>query len=399
MTTDPVYTAGLSVHPELAQLDWPKQRLLAAGALRAALLLEHPGDTVSAARRLVDPRPLAGRELAVLDRWTRNERDELTRDLAGRSWPILAAAAVVRDRQRDLGKKLAKIDQRLADRLYAAAVTTMREALRRAGVKAKVRARNRSKESQAQLDSVGMTDSVLAAISVTTDELLDRSFEAFSVDALDWIGRANRDRRKAIAKAWDLGEDEVDDPSEDNRAAQATAILVGLLLGRARGALAVTSPAKEPVVQLPFALVRTAMRVRDGATVVPGPKGTLQTLPPKRTPVELMTKQAAERATPLPDLEALARGESVAVDLEGVVPTLVEHFEWVHAYFGEPKTPFEPHLLLDGQTYTEETRGDVLGKDPNEWPEGNYVWSVDDHESCTCYEIVTWEPAGAGFGD
>jgi hypothetical protein len=181
---DPVYTAGLAVHPELEALDWPKQRLVAAGALRAAeLLVVEPNRGLRAARRLMDPRPLIGSELAQLDEWTRGERYPLEKDLAGRSWPILAAAEVVRGRQRDLGKKLARIDQRLADRLYAAAVTTMREALKRAGVKAKVRARNRAKDAQAQLDEIGMTDAVLAAINVRADELLDRSFEAYGVDA------------------------------------------------------------------------------------------------------------------------------------------------------------------------------------------------------------------------
>lgn len=394
---DPAYTAGLALHPELEQLDWPKQRIVAAGALRAALILEHPGETISAARRLLDPEPLAGPELARLDDWARRARDPLERDLAGRSWPILASPSIVRSRQKDLGKKLARIDQRLADRLYAAAVTTMREALKRAGVKAKVRARNRAQAAKDQLEAEGMTEAVLAAINVRADELLDRSFEAYGVDAAVWIREANERRRKAIARSWDLDDDELDDPNEENRVGLAAALLVGLLLGRARGALSSTVPGKEPTVQVPFAVVRTAMRVRDGAQVVPAANG-VQTIPPKVSPVEALTKQAAERATPLPDLEALARGESVAVDLEGVVPALVQHFEWVHGYFGEPNQPFEPHLLLDGVEYTEETRGEVLAKDPAEFPAGNFVWSVDDHDSCTCYEIVTWEPAGAGDG-
>jgi hypothetical protein len=387
---DPVYTAGLAVHPELEALDWPKQRLVAAGALRAAeLLVVEPNRGLRAARRLMDPRPLIGSELAQLDEWTRGERYPLEKDLAGRSWPILAE--VVRGRQRDLGKKLARIDQRLADRLYAAAVTTMREALKRAGVKAKVRARNRAKDAQAQLDEIGMTDAVLAAINVRADELLDRSFEAYGVDARDWISTANRARRKAIAQSWEIDPDDLDDPDEGNRTEQAAAVLLVLLLGRARAALATTSPAVEPVVQVPFALVRTAMRVRDGATALPGPKG-IQLMPATKDPVAAMTKQAATLATPLPDLEALARGEEVPVDLAGVVPALVKTYEWAHAYFGEPKTPFEPHLALDGEIYTEETRDMVLAKDPSEWPEGAYQWSVDDHDSCTCYEIVTWEP-------
>lgn len=394
MAADPRLAAAL---PILAGLDFPEQRLVAAGALRAAEILELTPARLAAALRLTDPRPLDGETLVTLDRWAREERDPLERDLAGRRWPILASPSVVRNRQRDLGKKLARIDQRLADRLYAGAVTTMREALKRAGIKAKVRARNRGNEAKEQLDLVGMTDPVLAAINVRADELLDRSFEAYGTDALDWVKSANRDRRKAIARSWDIDERDLDDHNGDHRAELAVALLVGLLLGRARGALAHTIPGKEPTVSVPFQVVRTAMRVREGAQPTSDAKG-VHIVAPKQSETEGLMRQAAERATPLPDLEALAAGVDVPVDLEGVVPTLVQHFEWVHGYFGEPASPFEPHLMLDGAEYTEETRDFVLAKDPNEWPEGNSIWSVDDHDSCTCYEIVTWEPAGAGDG-
>lgn len=387
-------------YPELAEADWSEQRLVASAALGARDLLARGGTeaTLLAAARLVDPRPLAPAELAYFDRLSRECRDRsIARDLSGRRWPVYASVEVARSRQRDLSRKLAQIDQRLADKLYAAAVSTMREALRRAGVKAQVRARNRSVEAKARLVEEGMTEAVLAAINVRADELLDRAFEGYGSDAEAWIVEANLRRRKAIARAWDLHPNDLDDPDEGNRAAQAAAVLVALLLVRARGALPGTTPAAEPTVGVPFALVRSALRVRDGATVVPGPKG-IQVLPARSSPVSRMMAQAAERATPLPDLEALARGEAVPVDLSGVVPALEPHYEWVHGYFGEPAKPFEPHVLLDGVTYTDQTRGMVLAKDPAEWPEGRYEWSVDDHDSCTCYEIVTWEPAGAGYG-
>lgn len=381
-------------YPELAEADWSEQRLVASAALGARDLLARGGTeaTLLAAARLVDPRPLAPAELAYFDRLSRECRDRsIARDLSGRRWPVYASVEVARSRQRDLSRKLAQIDQRLADKLYAAAVSTMREALRRAGVKAQVRARNRSVEAKARLVEEGMTEAVLAAINVRADELLDRAFEGYGSDAEAWIVEANLRRRKAIARAWDLDPEDIEDPDEDNRARTAGALLVLLLLTLGRRALSSTTPGKEPVVALPFATVRTAMRVRDGATAVPGPRG-VETLPPTKDVVGTLIRSAAERATPLPDLDALARGEEVPVELSGVVPSLVRHYEWVHGYFGEPMSPFEPHLRLDGETYTDETRDEILAKDPAEYPEGRYTWSVDDHDSCTCYEVVTWEP-------
>lgn len=396
---DPVYEAGLAVHPELALLDWPEQRIRAACAMRVRAMLARGGTypTVQAAARLRDPRPLTGSELAALDRLARSQGDRtIARDLAGRSWPILAAPQVVRARQRDLGKRLARIEQQLADRLYQAAQTVMREALQRAGVKARVRAKKRAKQAQLDLEEVGMTEAVLAAISVNADELLDRAFSSYQTDAQRWMAEAARKRRKAIAQSWDLDEEELEDENDDSRNVGAAALLTGLLLGAARQALGITSPAREPVVSIPFSMIRTAMRVKDGATVLPSVKGGFETQPPRVSPVERLMAQAAERATPLPDPAAIARGEEIPVNLEGVVPTLVANYEWVHGYFGEPNKPFEPHVILDGQTYTDETRGEVLAKDPGEFPEGRFEWSVDDHDSCTCYEVVTWEPAGAG---
>lgn len=391
--SDPVYAAGLAAHPELVALDWPEQRIVAAAALSVRTLLARGGDyhTVRAAARLLDPAPLSGHEIATFDGLSRLYGDRtIARDLAGRAWPVLASIETTRARQRDLGRRLARIDQQLADKLLAAAVATLREALLRAGVKARVRARKRAKGAQAALETDGMTEAVLAAIAVNADELLDRAFAGYGTEAEGWMSEANRKRRKAIALAWGLDEDEVEDEDEDSRAGHAVAVLTGLLLGVARRALSSTSPSAEPVVSVPFAVIRTAMRIRDGATAVVGVRG-IETVP-GRDPVGAMIRSAAERATPLPNLDALAAGEVVPVDLTGVVPELVQHFEWIHGYFGEPKTPFEPHLALDGQIYTDETRGEVLAKDPAEWPEGRFEWSVDDHDSCTCYEVVTWEP-------
>lgn len=383
-----------AAEPNLAACDWPEQRIIASAALRGRELLARGGNelAVAAALRLIDPSPLGDRELVFLDEVARTTRERsIARDMAGRRWPVYAAPAVTKARARVLSKKMAGIEQRLADQLYAGAVTTMREALRRAGIKARVRAKNRPNAAKAALED-GMTDAVLAAIAVSPDELLDRAFETYGTDVQEWIGKANTARLRAIAESWDVDPEDLIDQGGPSRAKEAAVILVALLLGAAKSALSGTKPAEEPVVTIPFGMIRTALRVKDGWSVTPGRAG-LQALPPVQDLVKGLIGQAAERAAPLPDLEALARGEDITPDLSGVVPELVRTYEWVHGYFGEPNTPFIPHDLLDGEVYTDETRDDVLSKDPGEWPEGNYVWSVDDHDSCTCYEVITYEPA------
>lgn len=292
-------------------------------------------------------------------------------------------AAVTRSRLRRLSHELAVIDQRLGDRLYAGAVTAMRDALRRAGVKATVRAKNRGKQATALLAAEGMTRAVLAAISVSPDELLDRAFASLRTDSQEWMIDANRKRARAVAIAFDQDPDDFEeDDSGDRRAEEAAALLALLLLRRARNALADSSIVEGDIrLAVPFSEVRTAMRIRDGWRVVQDIRSG-----PNRTP----EADAGLTMVP-PDRGTDAIDELLGKASDGM--TFTRFYEWRHGYFGEPITPFEPHLDLDGETYDDETRADVLAADPSVWP---YVsqYSVEDHgDSCTCYEIVSYEPA------
>jgi hypothetical protein len=292
-----------------------------------------------------------------------------------------------------VSKKLARLDQRLGDQLYSAAVTTMREALKRAGVKAIVRAR--SKTMRAAVDRDGLTDTVLAAIGVNADELLDRAFDAYGYDARQWMRLTAAKRRALIAEMYDLADD-LDDPGADRRTEAATAVLVGILLAMARNALSSTTPAAEPIVDVPFGAVRVAMRVEQGWDVQPSRSALgVDVVAPRRSVTEELLAHAIDLARPTPDLDALARGDAVNVPvaLGGTRPTLVARYEWVHGFWGEPATSFGPHERLDGVEYTDEDRGFKLAADPGEFP---YVpvYAPGDHDHCTCNEIVTWEPVG-----
>lgn len=373
-----------SAEPRLANLDWAEQRIIASAAVQWQHRHGLGGSAVAllAAARLADPTPLTAGDVAWLDDIARTqpEHRHLSRDMAGRRWP--RTAAVSRTRLLRLSKRLAIIDQRLGDRLYSGALAAMREALRHAGVKAKVRAKNRGKTA-----ALGaLTPSVLAAIGASADELLDRAFASYRHDAQAWILAANQKRATAVADTFDVDPADLeDDPGGDHRAEQAAALLAVLLLGRARSALAdaTINPTGDLRLTVPFADVRTALRVRDGWQVSPTIRQG-----PNRTPLA----DAPPTLTPPPP------GSGAIDELLGKVApqsNFVRGYEWVHGYFGEPAKPFDGHLNIDGEPYTDETRDEVLAADPGEWP-FVAVYSTDDHPDCTCYEVITYEADDGG---
>jgi hypothetical protein len=377
------------VDPSLAGFDHGEQRVIASAAQRWQSRYQVGGTerALYAAARLAIPVPLSADEVAWCDEVARSEPDHrhLSKDLAGRRWP--RTAAVSRSRMRKLSRDLAVIDQRLGDRLYAIAVTATRDALRRAGVKAVVRAKNRGKT--AALETDGLTPAVLAAIGTSPDELLDRAFLSLQDEAEAQIVASNRQRARAIADAFDVDPDDLeDDPQGDQRAKWAAALLAAGLLRRARAALSTAAEfarrllgrGEGPIpVPVPFVEVRTAMRVRDGWQVIqdirPGPNLT----PEADAGITLVPPEHGSSA--IDDLLGRATGGAQFIRL----------YTWVHSYFGEPAKPFPPHEALDGAEYDDDTRAEVLAADPSEWP---YVavYSVEDHDDCRCWELITYEP-------
>lgn len=410
-----------SADPILVELDWAEQRIVAAGALRWRARNELGGSDacVLAAARLMDPVPLSATEIAWLDDIVRAEPEHrsLSRDLGGRAWPM--TAAVTSTRLRRLSRDLASLDRKLGDRIYSMCVVAMRDALRRAGVKATVRAKNRGKKAAALVQAGDLTPDVLRQLGVTADELLDRSFDSLGAEVERIIRESNRQRSRLALLMWDLDPDEWeeefdDDPEADRRAALAAAILALGLLRRAKAALEkrVTSfsvfhaqdPDLDVSVVVPFAVVREALRVNDGAKVVndikAGPNKSpeldrgVTLIPPDEGAVEVLLRRVAETKARA-DEEALGgtRGDRGRGGEGRVGPVFLRHYTWVHAYFGAPAKPFPPHKDLDGVEFDDWSRGEVLAKDPGEFPYGRIVWAVDDHEDCTCYEVITYDLA------
>jgi hypothetical protein len=57
-------------------------------------------------------------------------------------------------------------------------------------------------------------------------------------------------------------------------------------------------------------------------------------------------------------------------------------FVWVHGFYGEPTTIFEPHDALDGfTTTTPDADPDLYNTEA--WPEGD-LFQPGDHDGCTC---------------
>lgn len=197
---------------------------------------------------------------------------------------------------------------------------------------------------------------------------------------------ANRRRATAIAVAFDQDPDDFDDNDDqgDRRAEEAAALLALLLLGRARKALsdsAIAGPDLDVKLVAPFADIRTAMRVRDGAKVIQA-----ITQGPNLTPA---ADAGLSVVDPPPGSGAI--DELLGKASDGMAFT--SSYEWIHGYYGEPGKPFPPHEALDGVTYDDSTRSDVLAKDPGEFPYGNTEWDYGDHDSCLCFAVQTWEPA------
>jgi hypothetical protein len=82
---------------------------------------------------------------------------------------------------------------------------------------------------------------------------------------------------------------------------------------------------------------------------------------------------------------------SIRTALDGLdteVP--MTEYVWVHGFYGEPKTIFEPHERLDG-TRTTDPEGDPTFTNDGDWPD-NSLYYPGDHLGCTC-ELVAQVPS------
>lgn len=291
--------------------------------------------------------------------------------------PRTASAGSLAERLAKLSAVVNRENRRLGIRLHAAAEVAFKQAVRQASDKLYAKARTKAQKVMVASAHI-ITPAVLAAVGVTERELLDRRFDELGASALVWMLAAERRKLLAAATALGLDPDEFEARYDDEltaRAEAASAYLIASLglLARATLAGTVTPSQGEQAGPVPFGLVRNTVTI-----------GTTGTHPP--------TLEDRGLGTDIGQLRPLveARGESLVDELlrsEGL--DTVATSTWVH---GDPDRPFEPHLTLDGQSWTGDDKPeDMLAtEDWLDTPDGYYT--PGDHLGCTCEIAVEYAP-------
>lgn len=310
---------------------------------------------------------------------------------------VTAAAppAAREKRYRRLAAGTRRIDERLARNVRAAAEHALREALRSAGVKLTQTARSRGKV--AVLDAAGgyATPVVLAALNLEQHRLIEHRLDALGTLFQQWAAAAEREK---LALARRLMADDVEDDDWnddmlearygaeiDRRASLAAGLLVAglgwLALRRLGGPDDATLG--EVSGDVPFGLLRGPLDlVRTGTE----PPLTFDPLSPDApTPVA-----TTPRGPSIPEQLASEHG----VRMRGTA-------RWVHGYYGEPSTAFDPHLALGDVDWAAEPMYELddprLAKDPGDWPYGSHYWP-GDHAGCTCEIVYDLDPDDGALG-
>jgi hypothetical protein len=292
--------------------------------------------------------------------------------------------------------------------LAAGAEISFAEALRHAGVRATTKARNR--QSAAAAARVASTferrESLrpfFATLGINESTLLAGSFGAYQQQAQAWLEARRRELRKILREErWD----ELDVPGNEETDSHAAGFLAAALFALAAARiLASDDPAVEPRGEVsgvvPNGIITRALDVADGRAGV-----TLGA-----SAVEMPTLHSLDTT----DLEAeiadglrsrlldTLNGELRAREADGADTTSIANaidsvdteapmteYVWVHGFYGEPKTIFEPHERLDG-TRTTDPEGDPAFVNDGDWPD-TASYYPGDHLGCAC-ELVAQVPS------
>ena len=297
--------------------------------------------------------------------------------------PVPRASTAARTNR--LLKRLATIQQRVGRTLLDQAELAVAEAMRKAGAKVVVRARRANQ--QARFAAIQAVDnglplrSHLAAIGLTETEMLDHTFDTYEEAARAAMAKAAEQQRRALIAA---GIDRVDDyvPSPE-RVQLAANTLTRSLMAMTRGRLVdgVLEPAPGEVTGLvPARMVIDALAVLDGRLGVTLPAG------PDEAP-----HLYAE------DSGGIERG--VIGELEGDDAEITWLWEW--GFYGDPTTPFEPHMDLGfaGFTTSDRESDPALAVDDRGAWLGVDFYQPQDHDGCTCTWVPVVDTPESGPGD
>lgn len=269
-----------------------------------------------------------------------------------------------------LGPRLANIEKALRLRLLQAADDAMSRALEKAGNRLRSLAAKGSTEWRQKLAAVDALNVAgklgpekVTALATSTDDLLSGAFDGLEANYTTWTRRAQEQALAAIDQHGELSEEDAAAIKADMDAHrdEGKAVLVaGLLAVGARLLYAPDVVAPErgewSDFRVPVGVIREALDTAGGGPVEDRPGG-------------LLGGQTIEGALTVADLA-------------------VTSWVWRH---GDPVTPFEPHLDLDGVEFADYS-DDVL-LNTGDWPDTPFLYP-EDHSGCLCYAEAVIERVG-----
>lgn len=320
-------------------------------------------------------------------------------DLHARLQRALTAAAAKPEptpETRRTAQRLLDIDRRLRDKLHAAANTSVRRALERAGAKVISKARTASaapiremiRDVPPALVPATLGTRLVASLGFTEQQLLDTEFADLRKQYDEWVRTGQTQAIREVAKLagvdmnaviTQLGGTFKDNRDEGWRWLQAA-------MQRAAEKLladlqAFDTGAEELVVAnlVPVGDVRASLALAGGF----GSDGQSSGLDDNGFPVD-----------PNEMMGQIGTGSTVTQFLADNGFSR-EGFEWVH---GASANPFQPHLDLDGHVYTNfDDPSNSTGD--NTFPPGGYYYP-GDHNGCSCDFMPIIVPAvGAGTSE
>jgi len=291
----------------------------------------------------------------------------------------------------ELGRRLAELDRSLRNRLLIAADAAMRRALERAGAKLRTKAKAAGGLAADAVASVTNLEvaatlgpSLIAAVDVTEDELVEGAFDDLQERFLTWTRRVQQQAMREIER---LGGDfepgalaGILAQQEEDRN-DAWLLLLASLTATAQRRLFDPRPEADlkpgepvgeldPSVLVPAGTIRQAVSRAGGATGQPSRGGAV--LAP---------------ATPFPEpAGGIATGQLVTDALQTALGVVQIGWRWVYGDAGSRGEPFVPHEDLNFAEFDSWT-SPVLASDGG-WPFVAYYFP-GDHLYCQC----DFEPA------
>lgn len=297
---------------------------------------------------------------------------------------------------RKLVRRLAAIRRDTGRKILAGAEVAFAEALRLAGVRAVSKARGKSRttataisEAWSKREGIG---SHLAALGLTESQLLNGAFTSYEEQVRAWLQARTDDERRAIE---DAGFDPDLVQTDDDHIEEAALFLGAALLALARqrildgsDPLTLAGPG-EVSGAIPAQFAAQSLRIADGVIGVQHPMSPdhIPTLFPsgKRGTEDMLTSDIRDRLRGVLESEMVVAEGAARERLEGALAEVSEQpteYVWTWAFYGDPTTPFDPHLDLNGYTTTD-PEGDPNLYNPESFPESQ-MYQPGDHLGCSC---------------